>query len=136
MISSSDKKQQLLRQSALYKDEMQEEFQNVKYRTDEMLKKALIIGGSLAITYMLFRQFSKSKRKKKAVKNESNNITTDQEEDEELMVKQPSQFAMMASEIGSNLANQATQFLLQIAKEKLMDLLQPKETNLEDEQNS
>ena len=136
MISSSDKKQQLLRQSVLYKDEMQEEFQNVKYRTDELLKKVLIIGGSLAITYMLFRQFSNSKRKRKTVKNEGGPINQYPEETEAVIEKQPSQFAMLASEIGSSLANQATQLLLQVAKEKLVELLKPKETNLEDDENS
>lgn len=136
MISSSDKKKQLLKQSVLYKEEFEEEFKLIKNRTDDLLKKVLVIGGSLAVTYLLFRQLSNSKRKQKRVRKNID-INPDEGTTEDVIFSQPpSQFALIASEIGANLANQATSFLLQVAKDKLMELLQPKETNQEEDEDS
>ncbi len=137
MISSSDKKKQLLKQSALYKEELEEEFEKVKYRTDELLKKALIIGGSLALTYFLFRQLSDSKKKKIVIDKKTTLLPNNESVTEEVEVRSaPSQFSVIAAEVGTALAQQATAFLLQLAKDKLLELLQPKETTINEDENS
>ncbi len=128
-MSTSIEKKKLMAQSELYKDEFERELKVLKYQTNEILKNTLIIGGSLAVTYILFRQFTSKKRKKRAaatalIKNEESEQQT-----EITTFEQPSQFASIVSNIGTTLANEATYFLLNLAKEKLFELLTPKETN-------
>lgn len=128
-MRSSLQKKKLITQSDLYKDEFERELKMVKEQTNELLKKALIIGGSLAVTYILFRQITASKRKKQVVtktivsKNDEGNF------EEVAAIEQPSRLTSIVSEIGTTLANEATSFLLTLAKEKLIELLAPKETN-------
>lgn len=134
-MSTSVEKRRLLKQSDIYKDEFERELKTVKHQTNELLKNALIIGGSLALTYILFRQITASKGKKKTLntivsKNEQGEVQ------EVTTIQQPSRFATIASDIGATIANEATFFLLNLAKEKLMELLTPKETNTSTNEDS
>lgn len=134
-MSTSVEKRRLLKQSDIYKDEFERELKIVKFQTNELLKNALIIGGSLAVTYILFRQITANKRKKKTL----NTIVSKNEQgelQEVTTIQQPSRFATIASDIGATIANEATFFLLNLAKEKLMELLTPKETNTSTDEDS
>lgn len=127
-MSTSLEKRKLQVQSDLYKDEFERELKMVKQQTNELLKNTLIIGGSLALTYILFRQLTSTKRKKRTLAKTI--IKNDKGEIEEIAaLETPSRFASIASEIGTTLANEATYFLLNLAKEKLLELLSPKETD-------
>ena len=124
MLESNDMKSELLRKSAKHREELEEEVKLISERTEKILINALIIGGSLAATYFLLRQFSggkpkKRRKKSKAVKMKVVN-TPDAEEEEESY--EPSEPGIVA-QIGSALASQATVFLLELAKEKLAEYL-------------
>lgn len=103
----------LQRKAALQKEELETEFEELTERTEKILTNALIIGGALALTYLLVRQFAGGERKKK-VKSKSidNTPETGQEEAE-------SPLTNILTQVGTVLASQATVFLLSLAKEKL-----------------
>ena len=136
-MSISTEKKKLQTQSDLYKDEFEKELKLVKHQTNELIKNTLIIGGSLAVTYFLFRQIASSKKKKKfaravsAISEREGNVAVEQ-----LPIEQPSRLSIIASEIGTTIANEVTFFLLNLAKEKLLELLTPKEPTPSEDDDS
>ncbi|MBI1768663.1 MAG: hypothetical protein HY015_04780 [Bacteroidetes bacterium] len=112
-------KKKLIESSLRHKQEMEREVKDISDRSEKMLKNALIIGGALALTYVVVSQLSSSKTKKKKAKRSKNVSVEDDEEDET-----PSVFSQM----GDKLVSTATVFLLDLAKEKLSDYLQNKKT--------
>ncbi len=116
-------KNQLIKKSAHHREELEEELKLVSERTEKILTNALIIGGALAVTYFVFRQFSGSKSKAKT-KNKKSKVVQSNENGEEEMALPDSPLQGIASQIGTALASQATVFLLGLAKEKLAEYLQ------------
>jgi hypothetical protein len=118
---TTEKKELLARQTEQYKHRLQEEFKSMTQNTEKIVTNAIIIGGTLAITYVIARQFFKTKSKRKAKKFKVVNADPEQrsstplERDEE---------PGLVSQIGSALAAQATVFLLSLAKDKLSAYLQ------------
>lgn len=117
-------KSSLLKKSEQYREELEEEAKVLSDRTEKIITNALIVGGSLALTYFLYRQFSggskKNKVRSKAKKAKTTDDITDVEE-EEVEDSGPSK---IISQIGTALVSQASVFLLSIAKEKLSEYLQ------------
>ena len=109
-------KKRLIETSLRHKHEMEREVKDLSDRSEKMLKNALIIGGALALTYVVVNQLSSRKVKRKKSKP-AKLVTTEVEEVEE---HEPS----MLSQMGDKLVNTATLFLLDLAKEKLNDYLQ------------
>ena len=124
LLEPDDYKRELLKKSALHKSELEEEVKQISDRTQKVITNALIIGGTLAVTYFLVKQFSgsKSKGKTKVKKSKiaSENI---EEEDEEVEVTQSGVPAII-SQIGTALVSQASVLLLNLAKEKLSEYLE------------
>jgi len=117
LLESQDpEKKRLIETSLRHKHEMEREVKDISDRSEKMLKNALIIGGALALTYVVVNQLSSRKAKKKKAKP-SKASTVDAEEEQE---HEPS----MLSAMGDKLVNTATLFLLDLAKEKLNDYLQ------------
>ena len=116
-------KNQLIKKSAHHREELEEELKLVSERTEKILTNALIIGGALAVTYFVFRQFSGSKNKAR-IKSKKSKTTQLSEGGEEEVVSPDSPFQGIATQIGTALASQATVFLLGLAKEKLAEYLQ------------
>ena len=114
-------KKRLIESSFRHKQEMEREVKDISDRSEKMLKNALIIGGALALTYVVVNQLSSAKTKKKKAKHPKN-VSIEGEDDEE--VESPS----MLSQMGDKLVSTATLFLLDLAKEKLSDYLQTKKT--------
>jgi hypothetical protein len=113
-------KRKLIETSSRHKHEMEREVKDLSDRSEKMLKNALIIGGALALTYVVVSQLSSYKAKKKKAKvAKSANVEEEEEEQSE-----PS----MLSHMGDKLVNTATLFLLDMAKEKLYDYLQNKKS--------
>jgi hypothetical protein len=136
-MNISREKKKLKTQSDLYKDEFEKELKLVKYQTNELIKNTLIIGGSLALTYILFRQITAGKKRKKRMASNAVITNVERSQPEDLtLIEQPSRFATIASEIGTTIANEATFFLLNLAKEKLMELLASKESTQSDDDHS
>lgn len=112
-------KKKLIESSQRHKHEMEREVKDISDRSEKMLKNALIIGGALALTYVVVNQLSSTKAKKcKPKKAKSASVVEVEEEEDE----SPS----MLSQMGDKLVNTATLFLLDLAKEKLSDYLQNK----------
>ncbi len=118
-----DLKRELLKKSARLKSELEDEVKEISDRTQKIITNALIIGGTLAVTYFLVRQFSGSKAKTKTKKANvtSENIT---EEDEDEEATQPSGISTVVSQIGTGLMSQASVLLINLAKEKLSEYME------------
>lgn len=114
-------KKKLIESSLRHKYEMEREVKEISDRSEKMLKNALIIGGALALTYVVVNQLSSTKVKKKKTKKtkDSGAELIEEEEDESPSV---------LSQMGDKLVSTATLFLLDLAKEKLSDYLQNKKS--------
>ena len=113
-------KKKLIETSERHKREMQKEVSAITDKTEKALKNALIIGGSLALTYILISQIGASKKKKKKVKSKI--VKNELEEDDEV-IETSSGVPSFIKQIGENLASQATLILLDLAKDKLAEYL-------------
>jgi hypothetical protein len=113
-------KKRLIETSLRHKYEMEREVKDISDRSEKMLKNALIIGGALALTYVVVNQLSSRKVKKKKAKPAKAPTVEVQEEVEH----EPS----MLSAMGDKLVSTATLFLLDLAKEKLYDYLQTRKS--------
>ena len=117
-------KKRLIESSDRHKRAMEKEVDDLTKTTDRMLMNALIIGGSLALTYLLISSIARRKKKKKkklalAASASSENPTAPEAQEEE-EDDEPSVF----NKIGNRILQQATMMLLDIAKDKLMEYLE------------
>src|SRR5260221_7559119 len=99
-------KKRLIESSLRHKQEMERQVKDISDRSEKMLKNALIIGGALALTYVVVNQLSSHKTKKRKVRKiqaVSSTSNADEVEDES-----PS----ILSQMGDKLVNTATLFLL------------------------
>ena len=119
-VLESNDKSQLLKRSAQKREALEHEISLFSDKTEKVLTNALIIGGSLAVSYLLMRQFLKTKKRKrpKTLKE------PEHEEGYSVLEQQPSFVSSIASEVGTALAGHLTAFLLQLAKEKLTEYLE------------
>lgn len=124
--TDNSEKGQLLKKSAHHRELLEEEVKMISERSEKILTRALMIGGTLALTYFLVSSLSgeskkvKSKSRKKVKRGESETeADTFSTEDEE----EPRE-AGIVSQIGAVLLAQATGFLLSIAREKLVEFLE------------
>jgi len=116
-------KSTLLKKSARYREDLEDEAKEISDRTEKIIKNAVIIGGSLALAYFMYNQFSSSRKKKAKVKKEKlarGPVTEIEAEDEE----DESSPNRILSQIGTALVSQASVFLLSMAKDKLSEYLQ------------
>lgn len=111
-------RKKLVETSERHKLELTNELNGIGIKSDKLLTNALIIGGSLAFTYLLVSQLTgevKKSKKSKAQKAQSEDGFEIEEEE-----------ATLFSQLGAKLVDQATLFLLDIAKEKLSEYIQSK----------
>ncbi len=66
LLETNDAKSLLLKKSAKHKKGLEDEVKLLSENTEKIVTNALIIGGTLALTYFLISQFSKSKSKGKS----------------------------------------------------------------------
>jgi hypothetical protein len=116
-------KKKLIETSNRHKMELQKELSAISDKTEATIKNALIIGGTLAVAYLLVRTIGSSvkSKRKKAKSKVINNI--DDDDDETTPVEEHTPMPSFLSQIGENLASQATLILLDLAKEKLAEYL-------------
>lgn len=125
-------KSKLLSKSARYREELEDEAKEITDRTEKVIKNALIIGGSLALAYFAYKQFSGTKKKKVKVKKTKPAAAAVEEADEVEVDDNSSQHNVL-SNIGTALVSQASVFLLSLAKEKLAEYLQSQSERKKDE---
>lgn len=113
-------KKKLIEASDRHKREMEKEVNDLSQKTEKMLTNALIIGGSLALTYVVISSLSGRKKKKNKRKARATQVAADEGHEEE---HEENEGPSMLSKVGSHLLNQATFMLLDIAKDKLAEYL-------------
>ena len=114
-------KQELIKKSARHRQEIEGDFKLITENTEKIVTNALIIGGSLALTYFLVRQFTGSPKKSKS-KTPRIKVVSDNSGMAEAEVAEASAPGVVG-QLGAALASQASIFLLNLAKEKLMEYL-------------
>jgi len=129
LLESDDPvKGQLLKKSAMHRNQIEEDARLISEQTERMITNALIIGGALAVTYLLVSQFSGGKSKSKKSKSHKLRIVHDpgaaKVAPPAAEPEEPSMISGVVSQIGTVLAGQATAFLLGLAKEKLTEFLE------------
>ena len=126
-------KRKLIETSDRHRKEIEKEVTELSERTEKVLKNALIIGGALALTYVVVSQISSGKSKKKKNKVKQKAVATPVEEEEE---DDSPAFAgienSLLSQIGTKIVNTATLVLLDMAKAKLSEFLQSQKKSNED----
>jgi hypothetical protein len=122
LFESNDPKMQLLRKSALHREALEEDAKMISAKTEKILINALVIGGALAATYFLVKQFSGGKSKNKRTKKIK--VVAAQPSSDEIVTVAESTTPGVIAQIGTALASQATVFLLDLAKEKLSAYLE------------
>ena len=118
-------KRKLLETSSRHRQEMEREIKDISQKTEKVLKNTLIIGGALALTYIVVSQLSSSKSKKRKSKKDKE---AENSLDEEPIDQSPS----LLSKMGDKALNMATVLLLDLAKEKLSEYLQHRKSKNED----
>jgi hypothetical protein len=126
LLESQDpEKRRLIEASDRHKRALEKDFMGLSGDTQKLLTNALIIGGVLAVSYFVVRQFSapsKPKKHKKARKvtlvQPSVSHSQDDEDDDD------SHSPSLLADIGTKIANQATVVLVDIARQKLMEYLE------------
>lgn len=120
--NTDDIKTDLLRRSAKHREDLENEVRLLSARTERILTNALIIGGTLAASYFIVRQFTGGSRKSR--KANRKRVTVLPAAASRDTVQEVDDSPGILSQIGTALASQATVFLLGLAKEKLAEYLE------------
>jgi FtsZ-interacting cell division protein ZipA len=135
MIPETDDpiKSQLLRKAAQQREELQSDVQQLTERTEKIITNALLVGGALALTYLLVRGVTGSRKKKNKTKahvRKNESVISDQEDDSD---DRDNPVMEAVTKIGAALAAQASVVLLNLAKEKLIEYLEERVQRQSDE---
>ena len=131
LLESQDpEKRRLIETSERHKRELEREVTAISDQTEKVVKNALIIGGALALTYLLVNQITAPGKKKKKTKTKTREkeVEEDDADDEEATYAEPS----ILSQLGTRVVNTATVMLLDLAKEKLTEYLETRNRKDED----
>lgn len=123
-------KKKLIETSDRHKRAMEKELTDLTQKTDRVLKNALIIGGSLALTFLVISALSKKRKKKKkklALEAAAQPGVTPEAGVEEEEEDGPS----ILGTVGTQLLNQASVILLDVARQKLKEYLATRNTSNE-----
>jgi hypothetical protein len=122
-------KSRLLKKTSQYREDLEDEAKLISDKTEKILTNALIIGGSLALTYFAYRQFSGGSKKKHKSKTQKIKVVgaAPAEVEAEAPVEETTGPSAIISQIGTALVSQASVFLLSLAKEKLAEYLKAQE---------
>lgn len=110
-------RRKLVETSDRHKRELEREVKDMSDKTEKVVKNALIIGGVLAVSYLLITQLGAGKKKKKLKAKSAVVATTNEEEEDEPEVPG------VLSQIGTKVVDTATLVLLDLAKEALAEFL-------------
>ncbi|MEQ9593700.1 MAG: hypothetical protein RLN86_13935 [Cyclobacteriaceae bacterium] len=123
-----EEKRRLIENSQRHKEELAEQLKEITAHSKKLTTNALVIGGSLILTYLVVRQFAGGKTRNKKNKNKKK-----QQEDEEDEVEQHSSVtSSIFSQVGDALITHASIILLDLAKEKLSNYLESRKAEDED----
>lgn len=125
LLESDDPKAQLLRQAQQQKQALDTEVKVLSDKTEKVVKTALVVGGALVATYLLYQMLSGSDSKKKK-KKKIKIVRAAQEDEDEVEEVKESAVSGILTKMAAMLATQASVFLLSLAKEKIGEYLENK----------
>ena len=117
--TQSPERKKFIETSERHKKELEKEMKGVSDKTEKAITNALVIGGSLALTYFVVRQLTKSKK----VKVKRGNVKAESLPEEEETEVESHSVPSLVSQISEKLISQASIILLDLAKEKLSEYL-------------
>lgn len=117
---SDPEKKRLTEEVARRKAELDKATGFLPGRTDKVIRNALIIGGALAASYLVFRAVSKYRKKNKSVSDDPLKPAP--------IPSASSGASDFLAQIGNRVAQEATLFLLRLAKEKLTEWIESKQS--------
>lgn len=122
LLEPNDPKNHLLKKSAQYRQQLEDEVKFISDRTEKVITNVLIIGGTLTVAYFLARQLSSGRSSKRAKLKQLTRAESPASAAfaEEVDDRGPS----IVEQIGTAIATQAAIFLLDLAKEKLSTYIQ------------
>jgi hypothetical protein len=132
LLESDDPKAHLLRKAAGQKQALNEEVKLISDKTEKVIKTALIVGGTLAATYLIYNLLSNNSSKKKKKKIKVVRDIADDDEEEVVVEANDSAISGVITKLGTVFASQATVFLLSLAKEKLGEYLENRSAKKDD----
>ena len=121
-------KKKLVESSDRHKRALEKEIGQLTEKTDRVFTNALIIGGSLALTYFIVSGLASRKRKKrKAARAQA---ATDEGESSTLTVEsgEVDTGPSFINKLGTKIVDQATLMLLSLAREKLAEYLETRKS--------
>lgn len=121
METSNPEKRRLLQTSERHRQEIESEVKSISKSAEKVMTNALFIGGALALTYLVVSQVTGSKARKKKKKQADN-------EDHESEHQDSSSSPSFLSHVGEIIVTQATMTLLELAKDRLSDYLQKRQS--------
>ena len=122
-------KRKLLETSERHRRELEKEVSDIGQRTEQILTNALIVGGAMALTYFVVRQFSKGKSKKKKKHKKQNATPEANGSAVEAQAAYIPEAPTLLSQIGDRVISHATLILVDLAREKLMEYLENRKKN-------
>jgi hypothetical protein len=123
LLESQDpEKKKLIETSHRHKQALEKELHDLSRKSERMITNALIIGGSLALTYFVISSLSGRKKKKKNRIARAQVTSLDGADDTE--IEESHHGTSIVSQIGTRVMDQATLMILEIAKEKLFEYLE------------
>jgi hypothetical protein len=135
LLDSDDPKGQLMRKSALHREQLEDNVKFISERTEKIITNALIIGGALAATYFIVSSFSGSKKSKKKLRKVR--IVKEDDAADQVVVEASAgepEVPSVISQISSALVSQASVLLLNLAKEKLTEFMESQAAKKEEKQ--
>ncbi|MCU0399101.1 MAG: hypothetical protein MUC73_13485 [Cyclobacteriaceae bacterium] len=128
-------KSQLLHKAAQKREELEDDVKEFSDQTGKIVTNALLIGGALALTFLLVRGISSSRKNKTRRKSKAKGETQETVYEQPEQDSAPSPVMAAFTKIGTALASQAMVVLLSLAKEKLVDYIESQSQNKTDEQS-
>lgn len=116
-------KKKLIETSDRHKRAMEKELQDLTQKTDRALKNALIIGGSLALTFLVVSALSRRRRKKKKKLAAAAAVEAGIGSENAEVAEEEDDGPSVLGQVGTQLLNQASVILLDIARQKLKEYL-------------
>jgi hypothetical protein len=111
----------LLETSDRHKKAMEKELTDLTKKTDKMLKNALIIGGSLAVTFLVISALSTKRKKKK--KKQAIAAAAKAGEPTDGMETEDDDSPSVLGQVSKQVLNAASVVLLDMARQKLSEYL-------------
>ena len=116
-------KKRLIETSDRHKHEIEKEVKELSDKTERMVKNALIIGGTLAATFLLVNSLGSMKKKRKTRSKINRAVATQSDDSAEDEANESFSSPSILSQLGERFATQVTALLLSIAKDKLTEYL-------------